>query len=142
MTIHLVKLCVGVESVDDLRTWQSDYINSLKGCGADPEVMHVTRQMPKRAEDLLNGGSLYWVIKGHIAVRQRILALRTVVKNNVPHCGIVLDPELVTTLHRFRNPFQGWRYLETADAPPDVRAVKGGDMPEELKIELAQLGLL
>lgn len=142
MTIHLVKLCVGVQSVEELRTWQTDYIKDLKACGVDPEVMHITRQMPKRADELLDGGSLYWVIKGHVAVRQRILALKTVVKNGGPHCGIVLDPELVTTLHRFRDPFQGWRYLKPEDAPPDVRAVKGGDLPEDLKIELAQLGLL
>lgn len=142
MSVHLVKLCVGVDSVDDLRNWQEQYLKDLKLCKVKPEVIHVTRQMPKREEELLDGGSLYWVIKGHIAVRQRILELRTVVKNGAPHCGIVLDQELVRTLHRFRSPFQGWRYLKVEDAPPDVSNVQGGDMPDALKIELAELGLL
>lgn len=142
MSIHLVKLCVGVESVAELRAWQQDYLKDLKRCKVKPEVMHVTRQMPKRTDELLDGGSLYWVIKGQIAVRQRILELRPVIKNDVPHCGLVLDADLVPTLHRFRSPFQGWRYLKPEDAPPDVSKVPGGDMPDALKIELAQLGLL
>lgn len=142
MSVHLVKLCVGVDSVEDLRSWQEDYLKDLMLYKVKPEVMHVTRQMPKRVDELLDGGSLYWVIKGHIAVRQRILELRTVVKNGAPHCGILLEPELVRTLHRFRSPFQGWRYLKAEDAPPDVSTVQGGNMPDELKIELAELGLL
>ena len=142
MTVHLIKLCVGVDSIEVLAAWQSRRLRDLKRRGRKLELMHVTRQTPKRAEELLAGGSLYWVGKGQIAVRQRILALKPVTKNGVPHCGIVYDPELVATLRWFRNPFQGWRYLRPEDAPPDARALQGGNLPEALKIELALLGLL
>ena len=142
MTVHLIKLCVGVDSIEVLAAWQSRRLRDLKRRGRKLELMHVTRQTPKRAEELLAGGSLYWVVKGQIAVRQRILALKPVTKNGVPHCGIVYDPELVATLRWFRNPFQGWRYLRPEDAPPDARALQGGNLPEALKIELALLGLL
>ena len=76
MTIHLVKLCVGIDAVEELAAWQDQYLKALRRQGRKPELMHVTRQTPKRAAELLDGGSLYWVIKGHIAVRQRILDLR------------------------------------------------------------------
>jgi len=99
--------------------------------------------MPKRAEEILDGGSLYWVIKGQVAARQRILALRNMTKNGVPHCGIVYEPKLVATARRAHRPFQGWRYLNAADAPADARELKGGKgLPEALKIELSELGLL
>ena len=104
--------------------------------------MHVTRQTPKRAEELLDGGSLYWVIKGQIAVRQKLLALKPVMRGGVPHCGLVYDPKLVATARRAHRPFQGWRYLNTKDAPPDARDLKGLNIPEALKVELAELGLL
>ena len=81
---------------------------------------------PKRADELLNGGSLYWVIKGQIAVRQRLLELRAVTKNGMPHCGLVYDPKLVHLIPRACRPFQGWRYLAAKDAPTDARMVKGG----------------
>ncbi len=143
MTVHLVKLCVGVDAIQELVDWQNGRLKDLRKRGRPLELMHVTRMMPKRIDELLDGGSLYWVIKGHIACRQPILELRPVTKNGVPHCGIVYDPKLVPTVRRFRSPFQGWRYLEVGDAPPDARDLKGGkNMPEALKIELAELGLL
>ena len=104
--------------------------------------MHVTRMTPKRADELLDGGSLYWVIKGHIAVRQKLLALKPVTKNGAPHCGLVYEPKLVPVLRCFHRPFQGWRYLNPKDAPSDARNLKGKNMPEKLAIELADLGLL
>jgi hypothetical protein len=143
VTVHLVKLCVGVDCIQDLVDWQQGRLKDLKKRKKPAELMHVTRMMPKRVDELLDGGSLYWVIKGHIAVRQRILELRSVTKNGTPHCGIVYDPKLVPTVRRFRSPFQGWRYLDEKDVPPDARDLKGGkNMPEALKIELAELGLL
>lgn len=143
MTVHLVKLCVGVESIQDLVDWQQQQIKTRQKKKQALELVHVTRMMPKRIEALLDGGSLYWVIKGHIAARHRLIDIRPVTKNGTPHCGIVYDPELVATERRFRSPFQGWRYLEPNDAPPDARQIKGGDdLPEALKIELAELGLL
>jgi hypothetical protein len=142
VTLHLIKLCVGVDSIEDLVAWQTQRLKDLKKKKRPSEIMHITRQMPKRADELLDGGSLYWVIKGYIAARQRILELRHVTKNGTPHCGIVYEPKLVPTARRFHRPFQGWRYLEAKDAPPDARDLKGTNLPEALKIELAELGLL
>lgn len=143
MTVHLVKLCVGVESIQELVDWQQDCLKKRRKKKQPLELVHITRQMPKRIEELLDGGSLYWVIKGSICLRHRLIDLKAVTRNGVPHCAIVYDPEPVPTQRRFRSPFQGWRYLDPKDAPPDARAIKGGaDLPEELKIELAELGLL
>ena len=143
MTVHLVKLCVGVESIQDLADWQNARIAERRKKKQPLELVHVTRMMPKRIDELLDGGSLYWVIKGHIAARHRLIDLRQVTKNGVPHCGIVYDPNLIQTERRFRSPFQGWRYLDAGDAPADARELKGGkNLPEALKIELAELGLL
>jgi hypothetical protein len=98
---------------------------------------------PKRADEVLDGGSLYWVIKGQIMARQKLLELRAVTKNGVPHCGLVHDKTLVPVSIRPRRAFQGWRYLEDADAPPDLTIKSGAkDLPEALQRELAALGLL
>ncbi|HEY1838171.1 MAG: DUF1489 domain-containing protein [Rhizomicrobium sp.] len=144
MTVHLIKLCVGAESIEDLAQWQARRLKEQKKRGVKkPTLMHVTRATPKRAEDVLDGGSLYWVIKGQIAVRQRLLALKPVTKNGGPHCGLVYDKALVPVLRRSHRPFQGWRYLEPADAPADLRIPKGGKgLPEALHAELVSLGLL
>ena len=142
MTLHLIKLCVGVESVEELAQWQAGRLKELKKKNRPPVLMHVTRMTPKRADELLDGGSLYWVIKGHIAVRQKLLALKPVTKNGAPHCGLVYEPKLVPVLRRSHRPFQGWRYLNPKDAPSDARDLKGKNMPEALAIELADLGLL
>jgi hypothetical protein len=143
MTLHLIKLCVGVDSLEDLAGWQKGRIAELKKKKKPLELTHVTRQTPKRADELLDGGSLYWVIKGQIAARQRLIALRPVTRNGVPHCAIVYEPKLIATARRSHRPFQGWRYLNAADAPPDARELKGGKgMPEALKAELSELGLL
>jgi len=143
VTVHIVKLCVGVETIQELLDWQQDRLKERRQKKQPLELIHVTRMMPKRIDELLDGGSLYWVIKGYIAARHRLIDIRPVTKNGTPHCGIVYDPELITTERRFRSPFQGWRYLEAGDAPADARNLKGGDdLPEALKIELAELGLL
>ena len=142
MTLHLLKLCVGCDSIQDLLDWQNARLKERRKRKLPLVLMHVTRQMPKRADELLDGGSLYWVIKGYIAARQRILELKPVSRNGVPHCGIVYDPKLIPTVRRFHRPFQGWRYLNDRDAPPDARDLKGRNLPEALKIELAELGLL
>ena len=141
MTVHLVKLCVGVDSIQELLDWQSGRLKERKKRKLPPVLMHVTRQMPKRAAELLDGGSLYWVIKGAIACRQRILELKHVTKNGVPHCGLVYDPKLIPTVRRPCRPFQGWRYLDANNVPPDARGL-AKNLPEDLAIELAELGLL
>ena len=143
MTLHLIKLCVGVDTVEELAAWQKKRIADLKKKKKPLELMHITRAMPKRAEEVLEGGSLYWVIRGQIAVRQRILDLKPVTKNDGPHCGIVYEPKLVPVKRRHHRAFQGWRYFDPQDAPPDLHIPKGGKgLPEVLQAELVTLGLL
>ena len=144
MTLHLIKLCVGAESIDSLAKWQKRKLAELRKKGRKPELVHVTRQTPKRAEELLDGGSLYWVIRGYIAVRQRLIDVRPArARDGIPRCSLVYDPELIPTLRRAHRPFQGWRYLRPQDVPPDVRALKGSKgLPEALCAELSELGLL
>jgi hypothetical protein len=109
-------------------------------------LQHVTRSMPKRRDEVLEGGSLYWVIKGVVRVRQRIVGLEpTVGENGVPHCAIVYDPELISVAARPHRPFQGWRYLEPEQAPPDVRETEwatGDEPPPGMLAELRELGLV
>jgi hypothetical protein len=141
--LHLIKLCVGVETLDELRAWQKQRLAEKKKKGQKPELVHITRQTPKRAEEILEGGSLYWVIKGQIAARQELLELRAMTRNGVSHCGLVYDKKLVPVMRRPRSAFQGWRYFDPKDAPPDVGSVKGSKgLPEALQQELAALGLL
>jgi hypothetical protein len=143
MTLHLIKLCVGCDSIEDLAEWQQRRLAEMKKKRKPRELIHVTRQTPKRSDELLKGGSLYWVIRGQIAVRQRLLDVRAVTKSGVPHCGLVYEPKLVHVIPRYCRPFQGWRYLAAEEAPQDARAVKGGKhLPPQLRAELAALGLL
>ena len=141
MTLHLIKLAVGVDSIADLEAWQAQRLASAKRDNRPAELEHITRHMPKRADELLNGGSLYWVIKGFISARQPLVALRAVTRGDTPHCALVYAPELVRVQTRPHRPFQGWRYLSAENAPPDIAA---GDenMPEDMRRELAALGLL
>lgn len=143
MTIHLIKLSVGPESLADLEAWQAQRIKEQKRHGQTPELMHITRQTPKREEELLSGGSIYWVIKGFVCARQRLIELRPLVRDGVPHCGLVYDKEMVRVHPRPHRPFQGWRYLTLKDAPPDIaKGAAEEDMPDEMRRELAHLGLL
>jgi hypothetical protein len=144
MTLHLIKLCVGVDSLEELARWQARRIAALRKKRAKPELVHVTRQTPKRAHELLDGGSLYWVIRGQIAARQRLLDIREArSRNGPPKCGLVYEPKLVPTLRRSHRPFQGWRYLDPGNAPPDARSLmRGKGLPDALCAELAELGLL
>jgi hypothetical protein len=144
MTLNIIKLCVGCDSIEDLADWQAKRIKEQKKRGVKkPMLMHVTRMMPKKKDEVLDGGSLYWVIKGQIAVRQKILDLKAVTKNGTPHCGIVYDKELVPVNRRHHRAFQGWRYFDPKDAPADLHIPRGGKgLPEELQAELVSLGLL
>ncbi|MAQ38438.1 MULTISPECIES: DUF1489 domain-containing protein [Thioclava] len=135
--VNLIKLCVGAEKVEDLIAWQA----SRYGKGP---AMHVTRMWPKRADEILNGGSLYWVFKGAVLARQRILELSEVMgADGIARCAIVLDREVVRTEALSRRPFQGWRYLSPDDAPRDLP--KGRDreeaLPRELAVALSEIGL-
>ena len=122
MTLHILKLCVGCDSVEDLRQWQKEKLARKRKNGERPVLIHWTRMTPRRRDEVLAGGSLYWVIKGYVRVRHRILDLKQGNRDGVPHCGIVYDPRQVQTQLMAHRPFQGWRYLDPADAPPDVGA--------------------
>ncbi len=146
MTVHLIKLCVGCDSVDDLRSWQQERLVELKRARRRPILEHHTRMMPRRREHVLDGGSLYWVIKGLVRLRQRIVGLdpRADVDGQ-GFCAIRYDPEMILTVPRSHRPFQGWRYLEPADAPRDLGrpgAASEEQAPPEMLEELRALGLI
>jgi hypothetical protein len=145
MPLHLVKLCVGCDSVADLKDWVKQKLGEKKRRGQKAEHIHTTRMVPKRAAELTGGGSLYWVIKGQIMCRERILDIRpTTGKDGIKRCQVVLDGKIVLVEPRPRSAFQGWRYLEAEEAPRDLsRAAPGADkMPEQMRRELRELGLL
>ncbi len=141
MALHIIKLCVGAESIEDLAHWQAGRL------AARSRIEHTTFQAPKRQDDLLSGGSLYWVIKGVIQVRQRLIGFDTGHKDDGSACCLLLlDPELVPVRPTKRRPFQGWRYLTNDDAPPDVGSARAAAdiaaMSPQMRKELADLGLL
>ncbi|WP_207480311.1 DUF1489 family protein [Arenibaculum pallidiluteum] len=144
MPLHLVKLCVGCDSIADLRDWIAENRDAALARGETYEQTHTTRSTPRRSAEILEGGSLYWVIRGAIQVRQRITAIRPVVgADGIGRCRLVLDHAgLVATALRPMRPFQGWRYLSAEAAPPDTGAVGGDELPEALRMELSRLGLL
>jgi hypothetical protein len=131
-----------VDSIEDLADWQKDRLTTMKKRGQKAELKHTTRMVPKRREELLDGGSLYWVIKGTVAVRQTLVDIRPFVdKEGVSRCHLVLDKTLTIVAPRPRRAFQGWRYLPAKEAPPDVGS-KARNLPDKLRRELAELGLL
>ena len=139
--IHIIKLCVGADDIDDLAAWQKRQMARMKKEKQRPLPVCGTRSWPKRRDEVLDGGSLYWVIKGVVSVRQRILAIDDVTDDHGPRCGLYLDPELVKTAPQPRRAFQGWRYLTPKDAPVDLKKLKGGkELPEDLRRRLAELG--
>ncbi|MEM9969315.1 MAG: DUF1489 domain-containing protein [Pseudomonadota bacterium] len=139
--VHLIKLSVGTESVEDLVAWQSDRRAQTK----DGKPRHITRMWPKRGAHILNGGSIYWVIKGVIQCRQRILRLdEHTGHDGNRRCAIVMDPTLIATQGSLKRPFQGWRYLQPADAPADLpkSRAKEETLPPSLNQALAEIGVL
>lgn len=138
MSVHLKKLSVGSVSIDNLKNWQNRALKQGR------PIIHPTRNWPKRADELLDGGSMFWIIKGQMTVRQPIADLIEVKREDGrPACGIVLHPELIPVWPRRVRIFQGWRYLETEDAPEDLPHTEdAAPMPAELAAELRELGLL
>ncbi|MEM1351578.1 MAG: DUF1489 domain-containing protein [Pseudomonadota bacterium] len=140
-TVHLIKLSVGTESVEDLAAWQA----TKRAQAPDGLPRHVTRMWPKRQADVLNGGSIFWVIKGVIQCRQRVERLDEYFgTDGIRRCAIVLEPTLISTQTALKRPFQGWRYLPDSDAPPDLpKGRKAEDpLPPELNRALAEIGVL
>ena len=145
MSIHLIKLCVGVRDVAQLGGIQARRLEQARMRGEEPKLLHVTRNRPRRADEIIKGGSIYWVIKGFVRVRQAIVAFDKVTNaEGRPSCALVFDENLVRTeLMAFR-PFQGWRYLSGEKAPSDAPASGGAfhGMPLDMAQELRALGLL
>lgn len=146
MSVNLIKLCVGVDQVEELADHQTARLLDMRANGVkNPQLRHVTRNTPKRSKEVLDGGSLYWVIRRVIQVRQRIIGLEQVEREDgKPACAIILDPELVRTHPRSFRPFQGWRYFPTADSPADLPPGfdTNGALPVEMAAELRTLGLI
>ncbi len=142
MALHLIKLCVGIDSLDQLQGLYTMRIKARLARGARPNPCHVTRMTPRRAAEVLDGGSLYWVIKRVVQARQRIEALEEVIGDDgVRRCRLVLGLDLIPTEPQPRRPFQGWRYLTAADAPADLTKTGGGaELPGELRAHLREIG--
>jgi hypothetical protein len=138
--INILKLCVGADSVEDLTDWQASQAPRWPAGRA----IHVTRMWPKREAEVLAGGSLYWVIKGVILARQRIVGLEEVRgEDGIARCALVLDAQVIRTEGAPRRPFQGWRYLDPADSPRDLPQGRAREdaLPPSLAQALAEIGL-
>jgi hypothetical protein len=147
MTLHIVKLCVGCESVEDLAVWQKKRLAEQRKRGlAKPRLKHTTRNAPKRGPEIAGEGSLYWVIKGVIRCRQKIEGFRAgKTRDGKPYCDILLASKLVRTRPKPMRAFQGWRYFEASSAPPDLDATEASrteNMPHAMVEELRTLGLV
>jgi len=144
--LNLVKLCVGVSAIAELEDWIAER-RAAPPPGTVFRQMHVTRSTPVRREELLDGGSLYWVIAGEIAARQRLLDITAVTgTDGVPRCGLVLDPQVIRVSPRPFRPFQGWRYLAADKTPPDLASAtdpgSSEPLPAELQRDLNDIGLV
>ncbi len=140
--VNLVKLCVGVSSVDELAMYQNRRMAEADARGESYLPSHVTRMFPRRKSEVLSGGSLYWVIRGEIQVRQTILDLDSCIGDDaIRRCRIVMDPTLTRTVRVPRRPFQGWRYLTAEDSPDDLPTGTGDELPPELERRLGEIGI-
>lgn len=141
MTVHLLRMAVGVDDIGHLRRIQQ----ARRDAGADGALFTHTRNTPRRAPELVAGGSIYWIVKGFVRVRQRVVGIeRRTDDEGRSHCIIGIEPDLVPTVLQARRPQQGWRYLDPADAPDDRPRgpTAAADMPAEMAAELRELGLL
>jgi len=143
MTLHLLKLCVGISDISQLKYWVDRRTAEAAGRGGPAHYRHVTRHRPRRGPQIAGKGSLYWVISGSIQVRQPIVGFEEVIgEDGIRRCAIVMAPGLIATRPVPRRPFQGWRYLQAGDAPADLGGVDISELPASLRGELAGLGLL
>jgi hypothetical protein len=147
MALHLIKLCVGCDSIEDLAAWQAERLKARRKAGERrPRLFHRTFQAPKRRAELIDGGSLYWVIRGVVQVRQPLLDITEGTKDDgSPCCLLILRNELIPVRPTPRRAFQGWRYLSDEEAPEDLKRGSAAGivaMPPKLRKQLAELGLL
>lgn len=138
MALHLIKLCVGVSEIEEMNSWVKISKKSQEDCD------HVTRMFPRRKDEVLPDGSLYWVIRGLILCRQPIADLQEVTGlDGIHRCRILFKPQIIGVRPTPRRAFQGWRYLTADDAPVDLpRGEKGSDLPDKMRRELVELGLI
>ncbi len=139
--VNLIKLSVGTESIEQLEAWQRHRSKQIE----DGHYYHVTRMWPKREAEVINGGSIYWVIKGEIQARQRVREFRERIgQDGIRRCAIMMEPEIIRVTPSLKRPFQGWRYLEAADAPMDLPMGRGDEkpLPDDLNRALAEIGVL
>lgn len=146
MPLHIIKLAVGCESLKELKGWVAERMATAKKKGLPLRHIHITRMTPKRDQEVLAGGSLYWVIKGEIAAREKIIAIEPFRdKDGIGRCRLVMQPKVIAVLPRPMRAFQGWRYFTEDSAPPDLTrsaAASVAAMPEPMRKELRDLGLL
>ena len=145
MPLHLIKLSVGCESIKQLKGWVAERALKARQSGLPPRHVHITRMVPKRVEELLAGGSLYWVIRGEIAAREKLLAIEPFRdRDGIGRCRLVMQPKVIAVSPRPMRAFQGWRYFAHDDVPADLgkAAASIAAMPEPLRRELRELGLL
>ena len=146
MSLHLIKLAVGCDSVKELKDWIAERMKTAKKQGLPQRHVHVTRMTPKRIDEIVAGGSLYWVIRGEIAAREKIIAIEPFRdRDGIGRCRLVMQPKVVAVSPRPMRPFQGWRYLTEDAAPADfgrAEATGVAAMPEPMRRELRDLGLL
>lgn len=142
--LNLIKLCVGADTVDDLVRWQKQRCADRRAAGQDPRPRHVTRMWPRRTDEILGGGSLYWVFRGAVLARQRIEDFEEVIgEDGIRRCAIILRADIVRVETRPRRPFQGWRYLTAEDAPPDITArTAESALPPDLALALDGIGVV
>ncbi len=142
--VHMIKLCVGVATLQELESYREERAHWWGADYGEDVHVHRTRTMPKRAADIEGKGSIYWVISGVVRCRQSILRLAAATDDEGRACcDIIMAPDLVRVAPRPKRPFQGWRYLEPREAPPDLGrggSADGGAV--EIAEELARLGLL
>ena len=141
MGLHLIKSAVGISNVPELLSRQKIFL------GDYGRVFNVTRYSPKRSEEILDGGSMYWIISRQIRARQKILGIEKFKSNNnkTEKTALVLDKKIYLTIPVPRRPHQGWRYLEDSQAPPDInneQSEQTRKLPENLVLELRNLGLI
>ena len=144
MALNLVKLCVGVSAIEELQAWVDYRLSQRRKNGKPVEQVHTTRMIPTRKDELLAGGSLYWVIKGNVQVRQQLIDIRPFVDDEgIRRCELVMEPRLIATEWQPRRAFQGWRYLKKEDAPRDLRTGPGEDvLPAESQAGAIAIGSL
>ena len=144
MPLHLVKLCVGVDSPEDLREHIQRRLQHAKINAVEKRIFHTTRMVPKRSAELLDGGSLYWVMKGNIQARQQLLNIEEFKDSEgIKRCNLILDPEVIQTHFQPKRAFQGWRYLKTEDTPDDLNAeLINSELDPKMRAELMELCLI